>query len=150
MGRSLFDENDEARHVVGLLFGIGLCRGLWFGLGCDLLQRAFIVEDDAAHDPDGGAGFRKCQPEAFGVTVGVGVERLTLPASFLRHGIKPDRSRRLRIAYSRSAFQSSHHYSHFDKTPAYIAAELSAKEKKLGLWAAENPTNPYEWRKAHR
>ena len=39
---------------------------------------------------------------------------------------------------------NAHHYSHFDKTPAYIAAESSAKEKKLGLWAAENPINPYD------
>ena len=45
---------------------------------------------------------------------------------------------------------NAHHYSHFDKTPAYIAAESSAKEKKLGLWAAENPINPYDWRKSHR
>ena len=42
------------------------------------------------------------------------------------------------------------HYSYFDKTPAYIAAESAAKEKKLGLWAAENPINPYEWRKNKR
>ena len=42
------------------------------------------------------------------------------------------------------------HYSHFDKTPAYAAAEAAAKEKKLGLWAADNPINPYEWRKNKR
>ena len=42
------------------------------------------------------------------------------------------------------------HYSYFDKTPAYAAAESSAKEKKLGLWAADNPINPYEWRKNKR
>lgn len=42
------------------------------------------------------------------------------------------------------------HYSYFDKTPAYIAAESSAKEMKLGLWAAENPINPYDWRKNKR
>ena len=42
------------------------------------------------------------------------------------------------------------HYSHFDKTPAYATAEATAKFKKLGLWAAENPINPYEWRRNKR
>ena len=45
---------------------------------------------------------------------------------------------------------NAHHYSYFDKTPAYSAAESAAKEKKLGLWAADNPINPYEWRKNKR
>ena len=45
---------------------------------------------------------------------------------------------------------NAHHYSYFDKTPAYAAAESAAKEKKLGLWAAENPINPFEWRKNKR
>ena len=44
----------------------------------------------------------------------------------------------------------AHHYSYFDKTPAYSAAESAAKEKKLGLWAADNPINPYEWRRSKR
>ena len=42
------------------------------------------------------------------------------------------------------------HYSYFDKTPAYATAEAAAKSKKLGLWAAENPINPYEWRRNKR
>ena len=42
------------------------------------------------------------------------------------------------------------HYSYLDKTPAYIAAEAAAKEQRLGLWAAENPIDPYKWRKAKR
>ena len=42
------------------------------------------------------------------------------------------------------------HYSYFDKTPAYSAAESAAKEKRLGLWQWENPINPYEWRKNKR
>ena len=42
------------------------------------------------------------------------------------------------------------HYSYFDKTPAYSAAEFAAKSKKLGLWAAEDPINPYEWRRNKR
>ena len=42
------------------------------------------------------------------------------------------------------------HYSHFDKTPAYSVAEAEAKEKKLGIWAADNVISPYEWRKAKR
>ena len=45
---------------------------------------------------------------------------------------------------------NAHHYSYFDKTPAYSAAESAAKEKKLGLWAADNPINPNEWRKNKR
>ena len=45
---------------------------------------------------------------------------------------------------------NAHHYSYFDKTPAYATAEAAAKSKKLGLWAAENPINPYEWRKNKR
>ena len=56
-------------------------------------------------------------------------------------------TRRGRLGYGRHhlvATGNAHHYSHFDKTPAYIAAESSAKEKKLGLWAAENPINPYD------
>lgn len=42
------------------------------------------------------------------------------------------------------------HYSYFDQTPAYASAEASAKSKKLGLWATDNPINPYEWRKNKR
>ena len=45
---------------------------------------------------------------------------------------------------------NAHHYSYFDKTPAYSAAESAAKEKKLGLWASENVVSPYEWRKNKR
>ena len=45
---------------------------------------------------------------------------------------------------------NAHHYSYFDKTPAYAAAEAAAKSKKLGLWAAENPINPYDWRRSKR
>ena len=43
------------------------------------------------------------------------------------------------------------HYSYFDQTPAYAAAESAAKEKKLGLWAAgDTVVSPYEWRKNKR
>lgn len=42
------------------------------------------------------------------------------------------------------------HYSHFDQTPAYAAAQAEAKKGKLGLWASENPINPYVWRKGSR
>ena len=42
------------------------------------------------------------------------------------------------------------HYSYFDETPAYATAEAAAKSKKVGLWAAENPINPYEWRRNKR
>ena len=42
------------------------------------------------------------------------------------------------------------HYSYYDKTPAYAAAEVAAREAKKGLWAAEGPINPYRWRKGAR
>ena len=42
------------------------------------------------------------------------------------------------------------HYSYFDKTAEYAAAESEAKSKKLGLWVADNPINPYEWRRNKR
>ena len=42
------------------------------------------------------------------------------------------------------------HYSHFDKTPAYAAAEREARTAKRGLWAADNPINPHQWRKSKR
>ena len=42
------------------------------------------------------------------------------------------------------------HYSYYDKTPAYAAAEVAAREAKKGLWAAEGPINPYRWRKGDR
>ena len=45
---------------------------------------------------------------------------------------------------------NAHHYSYFDNTPAYATAESAAKEKKLGLWAADNVISPYEWRKNKR
>ena len=45
---------------------------------------------------------------------------------------------------------NAHHYSYFDKTPAYAAAEAAAKEKRLGLWQRESPISPYEWRRAKR
>jgi len=42
------------------------------------------------------------------------------------------------------------HYSHFDQTPEYIAAEKAAREARLGLWADPNPINPYEYRKMNK
>lgn len=35
-------------------------------------------------------------------------------------------------------------------TDAYAAQQSKAKGAKLGLWADENATNPYEWRKMHK
>ena len=45
---------------------------------------------------------------------------------------------------------NAHHYSYFDTTPAYSAAESAAKSKKLGLWAADNVISPYDWRRNKR
>ena len=42
------------------------------------------------------------------------------------------------------------HYSYYDKTPAYAAAEVAAREARKGLWADEGPINPYRWRKGER
>ena len=42
------------------------------------------------------------------------------------------------------------HYSHFDKTPEYAAAETKARAARRGLWSQDNPINPYQWRRAHR
>ena len=40
------------------------------------------------------------------------------------------------------------HYSHYDKTPAYIHAEKLARANKKGLWADHAPVNPYKFRKS--
>ena len=42
------------------------------------------------------------------------------------------------------------HYSYHDNTPAYAAAEKEARQNRRGLWAAESPINPYQWRKSRR
>jgi len=42
------------------------------------------------------------------------------------------------------------HYSHFDKTPEYAAAEKAARAAKTGLWAMPNPEAPYEFRRRNR
>ena len=42
------------------------------------------------------------------------------------------------------------HYSYHDKTPAYIAAEKSARADKRGLWSRPNPENPYDFRLRNR
>lgn len=42
------------------------------------------------------------------------------------------------------------HYSHFDKTPEYAAAERMARHEKRGLWIERNPVNPHQFRKMNR
>ena len=42
------------------------------------------------------------------------------------------------------------HYSHFDKTHRYVAAEREAREARRGLWSQPDPVNPYQWRRTHR
>ena len=42
------------------------------------------------------------------------------------------------------------HYSYHDNTPAYAAAEKEARQNRRGLWAADAPVNPYQWRKSKR
>lgn len=42
------------------------------------------------------------------------------------------------------------HYSYHDNTPAYAEAEKDARNNRRGLWTAEAPINPYQWRKAKR
>ena len=64
--------------------------------------------------------------------------------------VKNDPSANLDVNLTMVATGNAHHYSYFDKTPAYSAAESAAKEKKLGLWASDNVISPYEWRKNKR
>lgn len=42
------------------------------------------------------------------------------------------------------------HYSHYDRTPAYIQAQKEARRQHKGLWTEKNPVNPYEWRKKNK
>ena len=42
------------------------------------------------------------------------------------------------------------HYTHFDKSLSYAAAEREAKATKRGLWAATAPIHPRKWRKGMR
>jgi endonuclease YncB( thermonuclease family) len=42
------------------------------------------------------------------------------------------------------------HYAHFDNTRAYMQAEENARRMRLGLWADDNPINPYDFRRAQR
>lgn len=41
-----------------------------------------------------------------------------------------------------------HYYT--DKTPSYIQAEKSARDKKIGLWSESNPINPYIFRRKQK
>ena len=63
--------------------------------------------------------------------------------------VKNDPSAKLDVNLTMVATGHAHHYSYFDKTPAYAAAEATAKAKKLGLWASDN-ISPYQWRKNKR
>lgn len=42
------------------------------------------------------------------------------------------------------------HYSYFDKTSEYAAAEVEARAARRGLWSQDSPVNPYQWRRTHR
>ncbi|XP_065870618.1 staphylococcal-like nuclease CAN2 [Euphorbia lathyris] len=42
------------------------------------------------------------------------------------------------------------HYDTYDKRTELAQWEAEARMKRLGLWAAKNPTEPWEWRKARR
>ena len=42
------------------------------------------------------------------------------------------------------------HYSHYDKSPDYAAAESEARSAKRGLWSAPHPINPATFRKTKR
>lgn len=39
------------------------------------------------------------------------------------------------------------HYAQYSNDQQYAKAEEKARAKKLGLWADDNPTPPWEWRK---
>ena len=42
------------------------------------------------------------------------------------------------------------HYKAFDSSQAYVEAEKSARESRLGLWAGSNIINPQEWRRSRK
>lgn len=39
------------------------------------------------------------------------------------------------------------HYIHFDKSPAYAAAEKKARAGRLGLWSDRSPVPPWDFRR---
>ena len=42
------------------------------------------------------------------------------------------------------------HYSYFNHTQEYSAAETEARAARKGLWTQKDPVNPYQWRKGIR
>ena len=42
------------------------------------------------------------------------------------------------------------HYSHYDNTERYAAAEREARQKKIGLWIDPNPISPYIFRQGQK
>lgn len=42
------------------------------------------------------------------------------------------------------------HYSYFDNTERYAAAEREARQKKIGLWRDPNPISPYIFRQSQK
>ena len=42
------------------------------------------------------------------------------------------------------------HYKHFNNDADLAAAEEEARISRLGLWAAPNPIQPYQWRRSRR
>ena len=40
-------------------------------------------------------------------------------------------------------------YSHFHKDRRYRALQAEARQARRGLWEQDNPTPPWQWRKAH-
>lgn len=42
------------------------------------------------------------------------------------------------------------HFKKYSKNMEYANLEISAKEKKIGLWQEENPIAPWEWRKLRK
>lgn len=39
------------------------------------------------------------------------------------------------------------HYKKFSRDPIYAQLEITARNKKIGLWQDANPTPPWDWRK---
>lgn len=42
------------------------------------------------------------------------------------------------------------HYTQYNQSEQYAAAEKSAREHRLGLWAVDNPQPPWEWRREEK
>ena len=145
------------------LFSIGLC--LWTCADCITGRVTRVSDGDTVWVTDAAGGRHKIRldridaPEKdqswggesasvlngwiFGREVLVEYEKRDRYGRIL--GVVYDGTNDVNLAMVRSG--NAWHFSYFDNTSTYVAAELEARDKKRGLWSAENPINPFEWRR---